>query len=317
LKAIRFPRYGSPDVLRLEDVETPELEADDQVLVRVRAASVNPVDWHRLRGEPWLLRAGEGLLKPKDPWLGADLAGVVEAVGPKVTSVRPGDEVFGMSIRTLAEVARVTDQAVVPKPANVSFEEAGAVGVAALTALQGLRKGATEAGARVLVNGASGGVGTYAVQIAKALGAEVTGVCSTRNVELVRSLGADHVVDYTREDFTRGGERYDVILDAVANRSVRRLRRVLEPRGTIVWVGGAKGRTGGRPLLRLVGAVKRRGVVVFIAKRDRDDLLFLSGLLERGELRTVIDRTYPLDETAEAIRRLETGRARGKIVVTI
>ena len=322
MKAIVFERYGGPDVLELRELETP-VPADDQVLVRVRAASVNPVDWHRMRGEPYFLRMGEGRARPKNDGLGADVAGVVEAVGAEVTHVGPGDEVYGMSIRTLAEHVAASAEGIVPKPANLSFEQAAAVPVAAITALQGLRdKGGIQAGQRVLVNGASGGVGTFAVQIAKSFGAEVTGVTSTGNVELVRSLGADHVVDYTREDFTRSGERYDLVLDAVSNRSLRAFRRILKPDATLVLVGAGKGRSGGRPLLRVVRALLLRRfvsqkVVTFLAQRNRDDLLFLKELLESGKVTPVVDRTYPLSETAEAIRHLETGHARGKIVVTI
>lgn len=221
-----------------------------------------------------------------------------------------------MSAATLAEVCRVTDGAVVPMPANITFEQAGAVGVAGLAALQGLRKGGIEGGMHVLVNGASGGVGTFAVQLANALGAQVTGVCSSRNVDLVRSLGADDVVDYTREDFTRRAGRYDLVLDNVANRSATRVRRVLAAGGTLVWVGAASGATGGRPLLRLAAALVRRQAVTFLAQRDADDLRFLADLTAGGRLTPVVDRTYPLEETADAVRYLETLRARGKVVVS-
>ena len=322
MKAIVFERYGGPDALELRELETPA-PADDQVLVSVRAASVNPVDWHRMRGEPYFLRMGEGRTRPKNDGLGADVAGVVEAVGADVTHVGPGDEVFGMSIRTLAEHVAASAEGIVPKPANLTFEQAAAVPVAAITALQGLRdKGGIQAGQKVLVNGASGGVGTFAVQIAKSFGAEVTGVTSTGNVELVRSLGADHVVDYTREDFTRSGGRYDLVLDAVSNRSLRAFRRILNPDATLVLVGAGKGRSGGRPLLRVVRALLLRRFVsqkveTFLAQRNRDDLLFLKELLESGKVTPVIDRTYALSEAADAIRHLETGHARGKIVVTI
>ncbi|MGH3071671.1 MAG: NAD(P)-dependent alcohol dehydrogenase [Gaiellaceae bacterium] len=322
MKAIVFGRYGSPDVLELSEIDTP-VPKDDQVLVRVRAASVNPIDWHRMRGEPWFVRPSEGLRKPKNTGLGADVAGRVEAVGRDVTHVRPGDEVFGMSIRTLAEHVAVSQEGVAPKPADLTFEQAAAVPLAALTALQGLRdNGRIGAGQKVLVNGASGGVGTFAVQLAKAFGADVTGVCSTGNVELVRSLGADRVVDYTQEDFTRSGHRYDLVLDAVANRSLSDLRRVLTPEGTLVWVGAAKGRSGGRPMLRLVGAMLRRRfmsqkVVSYLTHRSRDDLLLLKDLIEAGKVTPVIDRSYPLSEVPEAMRYLETGRARGKVVVIV
>lgn len=323
MKAILFDRYGGPEVLRVADVPAPALEADDHVLVRLRAASVNPLDWHMLRGHPWFLRAETGLLRPKAGRLGADLAGVVEAVGRGVTRVSPGDEVFGNSVRTLAEIVRVTEDAIVHKPATVSFEEAGGVGVAALTALQALRdKARLGAGERVLVNGASGGVGTFAVQLAKVLGAEVTGVCSTRNVELVRSLGADLVVDYTQDDFARRAERYDVVVEAVANRPVAALQRVLKPGGRIAWVGAAHGRLGGKPVLRLLRAIVARkvgglDVTPFVAKRTLADLELLRDLIEAGRIRTVVDRTYPLEQTADAMRYLETLRARGKVIVTV
>ncbi|NUT56300.1 MAG: NAD(P)-dependent alcohol dehydrogenase [Thermoleophilia bacterium] len=240
-----------------------------------------------------------------------------------MTGLQPGDEVFGMSVRTLAEYAAVAADGLVAKPAGLTFEQAAAVPLAALTALQALRRpGTLEPGRSVLVNGASGGVGTFAVQVAKAMGAEVTAVTSGRNVELVRSLGADEVVDYTQEDFTKRGARYDLVVDAVMNRSLGALRRVTEEDGAIVLVGAAKGRTGGRPMLRLVRALIGRRfasqhVLTFLAQRNRDDLLYLRGLLETGAIRPVIDRTYPLAKTADAIRYLETGRARGKVVVTI
>jgi NADPH:quinone reductase-like Zn-dependent oxidoreductase len=322
MQAIVNNRYGAPDGLELQELEIPEV-GDDQVLVRVQAASVNPIDWHRMRGQPLFLRASEGLTRPKNTGLGGDLAGRVEVVGRSVTSVRPGDEVFGMSIRTLAEYVRVSEDAVVPKPANATFAEAAAVPVAALTALQGLRdKGQVQPGQRVLINGAAGGVGTFAVQLANVLGARVTGVCGTRNVELVRSLGADDVVDYTREDFTRSGQRYDLIFDAVGNHSLSALKRVVEPEGTIVWVGAARGALGGKPMLHLVGALVRRRfvdlkVVPYLTKRSKDDLLLLKQLIESGQVTPVIDRSYPLSEVPEAIRYLEAGHARGKVVITL
>ena len=322
MQAIVCEKYGSPDVLELREIDVPVLE-DDQVLVKGHAASVNPLDWHHMRGEPLFIRMSEGLTRPKNMGLGADVAGTVEAVGRNVTRVQPGDEVFGMSVRTLAEFVAISEEGVVPKPANVTFEEAAAVPVAALTALQGLRnKGGIQPGHKVLVNGAAGGVGTFTVQIAKSFGAEVTGVCSTRNVELVRSIGADRVVDYTQEDFARSGERYDLILDAVCNRSLSAFRRVLTPDGTLVLVGAAKGRSGGRPILRLVRTLLRgrfvsQTVVPYMAARNRDDLVFLTGLMEAGKVKPVIDRRYPLSEVPEAIRYLEAGHARGKVVITI
>ncbi|HMI32012.1 MAG TPA: NAD(P)-dependent alcohol dehydrogenase [Candidatus Limnocylindrales bacterium] len=322
MKAIVCHRYGSPDVLELEEIDTP-VAGDDQVLVRVQAASVNPVDWHRMRGLPNFMRASEGLAKPKNPGLGADVAGRVEAVGGNVTRFQPGDEVFGMSIRTLAEYVCVSDQGVVPKPANLTFEEAAAVPVAAITALQGLRdKGRIEAGQKVLINGASGGVGTFAVQIAKSFGAEVTGVCSTKNVDLVRSIGADHVIDYTQEDFTRNGQRYDLIFDSAGYRSLSDCRRALGPDGILVIVGAGDGRSSLRIMARMLNALLvsrfgRQKLVPLMAKRNKDDLIVLKELIEAGKVTPVIDRSYPLSEVPEAIRYLEEGHARGKVVITL
>jgi NADPH:quinone reductase-like Zn-dependent oxidoreductase len=322
MKAVVFESYGPADVLDPRELYMPTV-GNDEVLLRVHAASVNPLDWHRMRGEPYFMRMSEGLAKPKNPGLGADVAGRVEAIGRDVTQVQPGDEVFGMSTGTLAEYVRVSEEAVARKPANATFEEAAAVPVAGLTALQGLRdKGGIQAGQQVLINGAAGGVGTFAVQIAKSFGAEVTGVCSTPNVELVRSIGADDVVDYTREDFTRSGKRYDLVFDAVANRSLSALRRVLKPEGTLVWVGAAKGRSGGRPMLRfaramLMGRFVSQTVVTYLSKPNTDDLLSLKELIEAGKVTPVIDRRYPLSEAAEAIRYLEAGHARGKVVITV
>jgi NADPH:quinone reductase-like Zn-dependent oxidoreductase len=322
MKAIVFDRYGGPDVLELRELDTPTPK-DDQVLVRVHAASVNAIDWHRLRGQPLFVRGSEGFRRPRNTGLGADLSGTVEQVGRDVTALRTGDEVFGMSIRTLAEYAAVAADGLVAKPAKLTFEQAAAVPLAALTAVQALRRpGSLEPGRSVLVNGAAGGVGTFAVQIAKALGAEVTAVCSTRNVELVRSLGADDVVDYTREDFTKRGRRYDLVVDTVMNRSLAALRRSANGDGAIVLVGAAKGWSGGRPMLRFVRAMLGRRfasqeVLTFLTERNRDDLLLVKELIEAGKLTPVVDRTYPLAETAEAIRYLEQGHARGKVVVAV
>jgi NADPH:quinone reductase-like Zn-dependent oxidoreductase len=319
MKAIVVSKYGSPDVLELEDVEKPAV-ADDLALVRVHAASINPADWYGVAG-PLIVRPSTGILKPRNDRTGIDFAGTVEAVGKDVTHVRPGDEVFGAKSGALAEYVSVRD-AVVPKPANISFEEAAAVPVAAITALQGLRdKGKLQAGQKVLINGASGGVGTFAVQIAKALGAEVTGVCSTRNVELVRALGADHVVDYTREDFTRSGERYDLLLDIAGSKSWSRLRRVLTPEATVVIVGAQKRRVLG-PIghivrLRLASLRGSQKAVFFIAKTNRADMEILRELLEAGKIKPVVDRRYELSETADAFRYLGEGHARGKVVVTL
>lgn len=321
MRAIVHNTYGSADVLELQQIEKPEL-ADDLVLVRVHASSINPADWYGVAGRPWVARVGSGLRRPKSDKTGTDFAGTVEAVGRDVTHVRPGDEVYGGKGGALAEYVCVRD-AVVKKPANLSFEEAAAVPVAAITALQGLRdKGRLEPGQHVLINGASGGVGTFAVQIAKALGAEVTGVCSTGNVELVRSLGADHVIDYTQEDFTRSGRRYDLLLDVAGTRSWSEYKRVLTPRARHVIVGAPKGTRLLGPLthmakLRLASVGSSRKVAVFIAKLNRADLEVLRELLEAGKVTPVVDRRFELGETADAFRYLGEGHARGKIVVTM
>jgi NADPH:quinone reductase-like Zn-dependent oxidoreductase len=324
MQAIRYDRYGPPDVLELRAVDLPAVGEHD-VLVRVRAASVNPLDFHYLRGTPYLLRLQAGLSRPKVTGLGADLAGVVEAVGSRVTGFGQGDEVFGgCHGAALAEYLVLPEDAMLlTKPANLTFEQAAAVPVAGFTALQALRdKGKVRAGQRVLVNGAAGGVGTFTVQIAKAYGAEVTGVCGTRNVELVSSIGADRVVDYTRDDFTRAGQRYDLIIDIAGNRSLSECRRVLTPRGVLVGVGGpATGQLIGpliRPLkMALVSPFLRQNLVPILARQSRDDLAELRELLADGRVTPVIDRTYPLAEAADAIRYLETGHARGKVVITI
>ena len=327
MKAIRYDRYGPPQVLKLRDVDMPAV-GDDEVLIRVRAASVNPLDWHFMRGAPYLVRMVAGLSRPRASAsrLGADMAGVVEAVGKNVTGFRPGDEVFGGrdDRGTLAEYISIRqDGAVLAKPATLTFEQAAAVPVAAVTALQALcDKGRIQPGHKVLVNGASGGVGTFAVQIAKALGAKVTGVCSTANVEMVASIGADHVVDYTREDFTRAERRYDLLIDIAGNRSLAETRRVLAPKGALVLVGGPnKGRwigPFGRTIRMLLQspAVSQR-MVSFLAHQNRDDLAVLRELLDAGKVTPVIDRAYRLNQVAEAVRYLETGHARGKVVITV
>jgi NADPH:quinone reductase-like Zn-dependent oxidoreductase len=321
MKAIMRSTFGSPDVLELRETGKPEV-GDGETLVRVRAASVNPADWYGVTGRPYVGRVSMGLRKPKTDRVGTDFAGTVEAVGKGVTHVQPGDEVFGARSGALAEYVCVRD-AVVLKPANITLEQAAAVPVAAITALQGLRdKGGLQPGQRVLVNGASGGVGTFAVQIAKALGAEVTGVCSAGNVDLVRSLGADHVVDYTQEDFTRSGRRYDLMLDIAGSRSWSECKRVLEPKATLVIVGAPKGNRLLGPLshiirLRLASVGSSRTVVFFIAKLNRADLDVLRELIEAGKVTPFVDRTYPLSETADAFRYLGEGHARGKIVVTV
>jgi NADPH:quinone reductase-like Zn-dependent oxidoreductase len=324
MKAAVRDRYGSPAaVVELREIDKP-VPADDEVLVRVRAASLNLSDWYGVTGRPYVSRAMLGLRKPKDNRLGTDYAGTVEAVGKDVTQLRPGDEVFGGRTGALAEyVVAKADRGIVPKPANVTFEEAAAVPVAALTALQGLRdKGHLQPGQKVLINGASGGVGTFAVLIAEALGAEVTAVCSTRNVEIARSLGADHVVDYTQEDFARRDERYDLLVDIKGGRSWSDCKRVLEPQGTLVIVGGSRkghllGPLGGVIRLRLGALLGSRKVAFFIAKFNKEDMEVLRGLLEEGKLTPVIDSRYELSELADAFRHMGEGHPRGKIVVTV
>jgi NADPH:quinone reductase-like Zn-dependent oxidoreductase len=322
MRAIVRDEYGPPEVLGLQEIPRPD-PTDDGVLVRVRAASVNPVDWHMLLGWPYLVRVQQGLRRPKRRQLGVDFAGTVESVGANVTAFRPGDEVFGMRSGAFGEYVCV-EQAVALKPTSLTFEQAAAVPIAAVTALQGLRdKGRLQPGHRVLINGASGGVGTFAVQIAKALGAEVTGVCSTRNVELVRSLGADHVVDYTREDFTRGGERFDLLLDVAGGRSWSECTRVLTPDATVVLVGGPKvNRLTGislRHLIRLRWAslTSGRKGLPFLANVTREELEFMGDLLETGKVESVLDGRYELGEVPEALRYLAEGHARGKVVVTV
>jgi NADPH:quinone reductase-like Zn-dependent oxidoreductase len=318
MKAIVRDRYGPPDVLRCEEIEKP-VPRDDEVLLRVRAASVNPADWHVLRGDPFLIRVGEGLGKPKQRILGIDIAGVVDAVGPEVQELEPGDEVFGTSkTGAFAEYACVTADRLLRKPAHSSFEDVAAVPVAAVSALQGLRdRGRVRPGHKVAIHGSSGGVGTFAVQIAKALGAEVTAVCRTANIDLVRSIGADHVIDYTKEDFTRRGEVYDVIFDAAAYRSVLDYRRALGPRGIYVMIGGSFTRLLQVLLLGPLISTGGRKLGFMMAKMEREDLSFLKELLEEGKVVPVIDRRYPLIEAAEALRYLEKGHARGKVVVTV
>ena len=323
MKAIVQERFGPPDTLRLVDTDPPEVGADD-VLVRVRAAALNPADWHILRGDPLVARLmGIGLTKPKTPVAGSDAAGVVEAVGANVRGLQPGEEVFGFVRGAFAEYACAAQDKVVPKPASLTFEQAAALPIAATTALRGIRDvGAVKPGQRVLVNGASGGVGSFAVQIAAALGAEVTGVCSTGNVELVRSLGASHVIDYTTQDFTDGDVKYDVILDNVSSLPLTRLRGVLTEKGTLVLNGGG---TPGH-VFGPIGTILKAVVVnLFVSQRlrplpsktDRQELLDVSGLVEDGKLTTVVDRTYPLADTAEGVRHMEQGHTRGKAIVTI
>jgi len=327
MKAIVYHKYGSADVLQLQEIDKPVVN-DDDVLVRVSAASVNPYDWHFMTGRPYIARMLFGLLKPKVNGLGADLAGQVEAVGRNVTQFRPGDEVFGevdaeVPFGAFAEYVCVPEDSVVLKPANLTFEQAAAVPMAALTALQGLRDaGRIQPGQKVLINGASGGVGPFAVQIAKSFGAEVTGVCSSRNVDMVRSIGADHVIDYTREDFTRGGQRYDLMLDNVGNRSLSECRRVLNPKGVYVASFGHPEKRWLGPFARLISMFVlspfvSQKMVSLSAKRTKEVLLDLKELIEAGKLTPVIDRTYPLSEVAEAIQYLAEGHARGKVVITV
>jgi NADPH:quinone reductase-like Zn-dependent oxidoreductase len=322
IQAVRYRCYGSRDVLEFGPVEKPE-PAADEVLIKVHAASVNPLDWHYMRGSPYVMRLMSGIGKPADTRLGVDFAGTVEAVGDAVTRFEPGDEVFGSANGAFGEYVTVRESgAVALKPANVSFEEAATVSVAAITALQALRdKGRLEPGQKVLINGASGGVGTFAVQIAKALGAEVTGVCSTRNVDMVRSIGADHVIDYKTEDYTQSDRRYDLVVDMVGNHSPRRNLGVLEPDGILVLVGGSKGNWIG-PLKGPIQAMALSPFVdqkieTFVARLYQEDLLALAELLEKQAITPVIDRRYPLRDVASAIEYSETGRARGKIIVNV
>lgn len=322
MKAIVYYEFGGPEVLRVEELARPE-PAEDQVLLRVRAASLNPLDWRMMR----MPAAVRMVFREKRPSaarparIGRDVAGVVEAVGAKVTLLRPGDEVFGGCEGAAAEYATAREKNLAKKPAKVTFEEAAGVPVAGMTALQGLREHAKAgAGQRVLVNGAAGGVGTFAVQIGKALGAEITGVCSTRNVEMVRGLGAERVIDYTREDFTRGGERYNAILDCVGNRSPADYRRVLKPGGVCAIAGAPKS-------FARIGAFVAHAMVLswftsqkqflFMARIERTELEAMAELMAAGKVRTVVDRTYALEETAEALRYLEEGHARGKVVIRV
>jgi len=323
MQAIVHDAYGSTDVLELRDVDVPEIAADE-VLLRVHAAGVDRGVWHVMTGLPYPIRlAGFGLSAPKNPVLGMDVAGVVEAVGASVTRFQPGDEVFGIGKGTFAEFARVPETKLALKPANLTFEQAAAVAVSGLTALQGLRDRAhLEAGQHLLIIGASGGVGTYAVQLAKAFGAHVTAVCSTTKVDLVRSLGADRVIDYTRDDFAQGTERYDAILDIGGNSSLARLRQVLASAGTLVIAGGeTDGRwLGGsdRQIRALVLSlfVSQR-LVTYVCRENHADLLVLKELIESGQVTPVVDRTYPLSEAAKAIAYLKEGHARGKVVITV
>ena len=325
MKAIVYCEYGSPDVLKLADVEK-SVPTDNQVLIKVRAASLNALDAYMVR-DAWFNRLIFGLRKPRDTRLGRDLAGVVEAVGKNVTQFKPGDEVFGICRGSLAEYAVTFERALVMKPANVPFEQAASLPIAGLTALQGLREGKIQPGQKVLINGATGGVGTFAVQIAKSFGAEVTAVCSTRNVDLVRSIGADHVIDYTKEDFTKSDQRYDVIFDNVCNHSFFERRRVLTAKGICVLAGmGGAGVKEGQAIGRIASNLfTARGLSSFtdqkfaqyMTKMSKDDLIMLGDLVQTGKLKPVIERTYKLTDAPEALRYLNEGHARGKIVITV
>jgi NADPH:quinone reductase-like Zn-dependent oxidoreductase len=323
MKAIVRDVYGSTDVLEVRDIDKPEV-ADNEVLVHVHAAGVGRDVWYVMAGLPYPIRlAGYGLRAPKNPVIGSDMAGVVEAVGKDVSRFQPGDEVFGIGEGSFAEYACAREDKLAPKPANLTFQQAAVLAISGPTALQGLRDhGKVRPGQEVLIIGASGGVGTYAVQLAKAFGAHVTGVCSTTKVEMVRSIGADHVIDYKREDFAEGGLRYDLILDIGGNSSLARLRRALTPKGTLVitggegrgrWLGGTDRQIRALAMSPFVG----QKLGTFVSSQNREDLNFLGELVESGKVTPVIDRTYPLSETPEAIRYLENGHARGKVLITV
>ena len=319
MQAIVQDRYGSAEVLEAQDIERPVI-GDDEVLVRVRAASVHVGDWILMTGTPYVMRLGTGLSKPKNPVPGTDIAGTVESVGPQVRSLKPGDEVFGWCAGAFAEYARAPEDQLVTKPANLTFEQAAAVGVSASTALQVLRDDAkVQPGQKVLINGASGGVGSFAVQIAKAFGAEVTGVCSTKNLELVRSIGADHVLDYTQQDFRDGAERYDVILDNVGDRSMADTRRALTPSGTLISNGGghASGKLGRTIRAFLASMVVRQQGRPSVKTQNRSDLIALKEMVEAGEVTPVIGGTYPLGQTADAISQVAAGHVRGTLVIAM
>jgi NADPH:quinone reductase-like Zn-dependent oxidoreductase len=316
MRAIVYTKFGPPDVLQLKEVEKP-VPKDNEILIKVRAASANAYDWRHLRADPFLIRLmGAGLLKPKHKILGADIAGQVEAVGSNVKQFQPGDEVFGEgSYGGFAEYVCVDENRFVLKPAHLTFEEAAAVPMAALTALQGLRdKGRIQTGQKVLINGASGGVGTFAVQIAKSFEAEVTGVCSTTKMDLVRSIGADHVIDYTREDVTKNNQQYDLIFDVAAYRSSSKYKHILSASGTYVLAGGSFARIFQLMVKSMIGV---KNMIVMVAKINQKDLLFITGLMNAGKVKSIIDKRYPLNETAEALRYLEEGHARGKVVITV
>jgi len=320
MKAAVYTRYGPPEVVQITDVEKP-VPKDNEVLIKVRAASLNPLDWHFMRGTPYAVRIIAGLRRPKFPGLGVDVAGQVEALGAKVSQFKLGDEVFGSCKGAFAEYVCASESVLVMKPANVTFEQAAAVPVAAYTALQGLRdKGHIQGAQKILVNGAAGGVGTFAVQIAKTFGAEVTGVCSTRNLDMVRSIGADRVIDYTQEDFTKSAQRYDLFFDCVGNHSLSATKRVLNPKGIYVGAGGTTDNWMIGPLVRAIFSL---GLSLFgsqkffalLAKPSKQDLTWMSEHMESGKITPVIDRLYSLNEVPEAIRYLEIGHAHGKVII--
>ena len=319
MKAIVYTEYGSPDVLQFKDVEKPTPK-DDEVLIKVHAASVNAYDWHFLTADIFLIRLmGGGVLKPKYTRLGADIAGRIEAVGRNVKQFQPDDEVFGMVKGGFAEYACAPENALALKPVNLSFEEAAAVPMAAVTALQGLRdEGQIQAGQKVLINGASGGVGTFAVQIAKSFGAEVTAVCSTRNLDQARSIGADHIIDYTKEDFTKNGQQYDLVFAANGYHSLSAYKRTLTPKGIYIMAGGSVAQIFQSMLMgSMMSETGGRKMAGVSAKRNQKDLAFLKELVEAGKVVPVIDRRYPLSEAAEALRYLGAGHAKGKVVITV
>jgi len=322
MKAAIYRRYGPPDVVQIDDVEKP-VPRDNEVLIKVCAASVNPIDWHLIRGMPYMLRIAAGLRKPKMTRLGSDVAGEVEAVGRTVTQFNPGDPVFGLCRGTLAEYVCVSESALVRKPDNLTFEQAASVPLASLTALQAFGdEEEIQPWQKVLINGAAGGVGTFAVQIAKSFGAHVTGVCSTRNVEMVRSIGADQVIDYTQKDFTQGWQHYDLILDCVGNHSLSACRRVLGRTGTYVMIGGPTGQWMIRLLGRVIKALVlswfvQQKLTMMITKASKENLIMMCELMETRKVRPVIDRRYTLSEVPEAIRYLEEGHARGKVVINL
>ena len=326
MKAIVYHEYGSSDALKCEEVEKP-VPKDDEVLIKVRAASVNPLDWRLMKGEPRIMRLFLALSKPKLGRPGVDVAGEIEAVGANVTQFKPGDEVFGSCSGAFAEYARAAASKLVMKPDNVTFEQAASVNVAGLTALQGLRdKGKIQAGSRVLINGAAGGVGTFAVQIAKTFDAHVTGVCSTKNIELVRSLGADEVIDYTQQDFTKSdltnNQRYDLILECVGNHSFSRCRRVLKPKGRYVGVGAPHDVSIPgllAPIIKdlVLSVFGSQKAVMFIARSSQDDLTLIGKLIATGKLKPVIEKQYTLSDAADGVRHVEEGHARGKVIIDV